>query len=498
MKSIYLKIIISLLPAIGLYYIGLNILSNDTKIFGFISYYYLIWVLMITPLAYVFTEIKSLKKYSNTIVSYRRPVWIMAWVFALVHMFKFDQKIYEMWEKLFATQQSFLSFIFDSIFNPSGWAILGMHIYSFWAGTIWIVIMFFLLMTSNNFAQRVLWWRVWKRLQQLVYPLFILVVIHIYFLGGWKWLYLYPAIMLFSLRFYSWFHKNFRYTGRKKISHSWYRRFLCPPCWFIYDEELWDEDGWLAPGTKFEEIPDDWICPVCWAEKKDFIPLDGHYNPEEPQDHELTFTIVSKTFLTADVIELKLYCSRDLEIIPWQYCKLVFQWQSEINMRSYSVSLYRDNILTFLIKLKDWGVAWEVLREITQWGEMRWIWPFWDFVLQNTTRRKIFVATGTGLSPIYNMMHASWDSEKILYFWVRNQEDLFYLDELSSIPNLRLHIYLSGEESRQYATSRIDYSKIDYQENDEIYICGSAWLIEGLEHEFKKTDKKDVFFEKFL
>jgi hypothetical protein len=29
---------------------------------------------MITPLAYVFTEIKSLKKYSNTIVSYRRPV----------------------------------------------------------------------------------------------------------------------------------------------------------------------------------------------------------------------------------------------------------------------------------------------------------------------------------------------------------------------------------------------------------------------------------------
>jgi rubredoxin len=225
--------------------------------------------------------------------------------------------------------------------------------YAFWSGLIGIIIMFLLLVTSNNVSQRIVWLWIWKRLQQLVYPLFIVVVIHIYFIGWWKAVYLYPAILLFSLRFYSWSSKNFHYTWRQRVSHSGYRRFLCPPCGFIYDEELWDIDWWLAPGTRYEEIPDDWICPVCWAAKKDFIPLDGHYNPEDWEDHELNFTIVSKKNLTSDVIELQLYCERDLEIIPGQFCNLIFESDGEKQMRSYSVSLYRDKILTFLIKLKD-------------------------------------------------------------------------------------------------------------------------------------------------
>ena len=167
-------------------------------------------------------------------------------------------------------------------------------------------------------------------------------------------------------------------------------------------------------------------------------------------------------------------------------------------MRSYSVSLYRDNILTFLIKLKDKWVSREYLKNIQEGSDIRWIWPFWDFLLQNTSQRKIFIATGTGLSPIYNMMHASWDSKKILYFWVRRHEDLFYLEELNKIPNLSVHLYISQEESTSYIFGRIEYSKIKYKQEDEIYICWNPWLIEDLQMEFQKEDKKNVFVEKFL
>jgi rubredoxin len=48
------------------------------------------------------------------------------------------------------------------------------------------------------------------------------------------------------------------------------QKYICTSCGFIYDPAEGDPDGGLAPGTPFEEIPDDWFCPVCGARKKDF------------------------------------------------------------------------------------------------------------------------------------------------------------------------------------------------------------------------------------
>ena len=47
-------------------------------------------------------------------------------------------------------------------------------------------------------------------------------------------------------------------------------RYRCTVCGYIYDPELGDPDGGIKPGTPFEEIPDDWVCPVCGAAKSDF------------------------------------------------------------------------------------------------------------------------------------------------------------------------------------------------------------------------------------
>ncbi len=48
------------------------------------------------------------------------------------------------------------------------------------------------------------------------------------------------------------------------------KKYRCKVCGFIYDPELGDPDGGIAPGTKFEDIPDDWVCPVCGVSKDMF------------------------------------------------------------------------------------------------------------------------------------------------------------------------------------------------------------------------------------
>ena len=47
-------------------------------------------------------------------------------------------------------------------------------------------------------------------------------------------------------------------------------KYKCTVCGYIYDPGLGDPDGGVEPGTAFEEIPDDWVCPVCGASKSQF------------------------------------------------------------------------------------------------------------------------------------------------------------------------------------------------------------------------------------
>lgn len=57
------------------------------------------------------------------------------------------------------------------------------------------------------------------------------------------------------------------------MSMSEFRKFICRACGLIYDEALGDPDSGLAPGTRFEDIPEDWACPLCSVTKADFEPI---------------------------------------------------------------------------------------------------------------------------------------------------------------------------------------------------------------------------------
>jgi rubredoxin len=54
-----------------------------------------------------------------------------------------------------------------------------------------------------------------------------------------------------------------------------FRKFMCVVCGWIYDEaEGWPDDG-IAPGTRWEDVPETWTCPDCGVTKSDFEMLES-------------------------------------------------------------------------------------------------------------------------------------------------------------------------------------------------------------------------------
>ena len=48
------------------------------------------------------------------------------------------------------------------------------------------------------------------------------------------------------------------------------KKYICIACGYIYDPEVGDPDNGVAPGTSFEALADDWVCPLCGVGKEDF------------------------------------------------------------------------------------------------------------------------------------------------------------------------------------------------------------------------------------
>ena len=49
-------------------------------------------------------------------------------------------------------------------------------------------------------------------------------------------------------------------------------RYICTVCGYVYDPAAGDPDNGVKPGTAFENLPDDWVCPTCGASKDEFSP----------------------------------------------------------------------------------------------------------------------------------------------------------------------------------------------------------------------------------
>jgi rubredoxin len=63
------------------------------------------------------------------------------------------------------------------------------------------------------------------------------------------------------------FHKVLK---NRKLGGVIMKKYVCVVCGYVYDPAIGDTDSGIAPGTAFEAIPDDWMCPVCGVGKDQF------------------------------------------------------------------------------------------------------------------------------------------------------------------------------------------------------------------------------------
>ena len=458
------KYIIAIIPWIilyfGFYYSHQWEINLALRDLWRISFLYVTLSLLVSPIISMFDFQKLLP--------WRRVFWVISFFLALAH--------------------TWVYFYFEKIYSNSFFVLANIKEPDVFSWIIWLILIFILWVTSNNFSVKILRWT-WNKIQSLVYPLFLILALHVAFSSRFEGFYMVLIGSLVIFRSVAFLNRNTMHAA------SWKPLYVCIPCGYIYDEEKWDSDSWILPWTKFEDIPDSWKCPVCWVWKEDFELIWW----ENTKKELIKSTIASKEFLTKDVIELKIYSATSFYVMPGQFAK--FAWKDETGEfeRSYSIVSYNDWILTFCIKLnKDWKWS-QKLKEANIWDMIFIEWIFWHFALKETKKPKVFLATWTWLSPIFSIISKNKLSENFLFFWVKNMDDVFYEEEIKKLPNLNYNIYCSwlSENCWTYRKWRIDINEFDFSQDTEFYICWNPEMVKECIGKLSEKWYKNIYFEQF-
>lgn len=70
------------------------------------------------------------------------------------------------------------------------------------------------------------------------------------------------------------FRENWINKRKTKIEEIFMKKCICTACGYVYDPEKGDPAAGIEPGTPFEDLPDDYCCPLCGVGKEMFKELD--------------------------------------------------------------------------------------------------------------------------------------------------------------------------------------------------------------------------------
>ncbi len=232
------------------------------------------------------------------------------------------------------------------------------------------------------------------------------------------------------------------------------------------------------------------------------------------------FELISKKEIAPKIYEIRFKAEKEIKMIPGQFITFLLNW---IGWRAYSILKLEWNIITLIIKKREieegwkWGSKYICERKI--WDKLKWVGPAGHFTLKENNKNKLFIGTGTGFVPLYNMITATLEKKlnaKIFFtFWVRTRQDLFYLEELKQLKkqhsNFDFVIYISREkdildfelqhpDTRIYSGYTTNYlTPYNIKNCKEVYICWAPQMIHATQEKLEKIwfPKENIFFEKY-
>lgn len=240
--------------------------------------------------------------------------------------------------------------------------------------------------------------------------------------------------------------------------------------------------------------------------------------------------LTQKNELAPDIFSLTFQCVAppQVDFITGQYLLLqVPQPDRPPRLKHYSIaspSTQKDSF-ELLAKLVPGGLASEYFKKLEVGNEATFQGPAGMFVLKESPRDKIFLATGTGIAPIRSMLKTVLDpnysmrNAKYLLFWgLRTYKDAYYLDEFEELakkyPNFLFVICLSREQSLEMVSQEHKDHFIQGRVTDgfekiidgikalsfDYYLCGDAAIVEDLRKYVlaKQVPLEQIVFEKFV
>lgn len=211
--------------------------------------------------------------------------------------------------------------------------------------------------------------------------------------------------------------------------------------------------------------------------------------------------VLNKKYLNEKVLEIILEKNKDFSFKPWQYISIMFEDYIWKFSRQYSVAEVFSDSFSLTVNVSEKGRGASKLKKLKIWKKINFLWPIWNFYLQDNKKEKYFIATGTWLAPFIAMwQNCPHDVKKNFIIWNRKKSDFYYDEKLKNIPNSEIIYFTSKEKTENYNFWRVtDALKNIPKENSEIYICWNPLMVEDvLKYLYENNyDKNSIFSEDF-
>ncbi|MFH1827204.1 MAG: FAD-dependent oxidoreductase [bacterium] len=222
---------------------------------------------------------------------------------------------------------------------------------------------------------------------------------------------------------------------------------------------------------------------------------------------------LSKKQLSPDTYEFTFLCKdpKEIDFLPGQYLIVIFNINGETIRRFYSISSplrqsdneasakQEKNKIEFIVKIFDSGVGSKYLMNLQKNDEVQMQGPAGLFVLKDSLKNKVLIATGTGIAPIFSMIktHMKEMKSKVMLMWgLRKNEDIYYYDMLRDMAtkyeNFSFEIFISREEPAENKNISILHGRVNNgvdkliddqnvdKSNTEFYICGDKNTMDSI------------------